>query len=104
VGAAGSVLEHRLEQVFGPASCRRWSRSDLQSLPAPLIAAGLRRAATDELGRGSDRLGGRQLWPAAEAVADDQRRPRVFHWTGGLVVEVRSGTVQLRRDGAVNPP
>ncbi|MHC4991962.1 MAG: tRNA lysidine(34) synthetase TilS [Planctomycetota bacterium] len=93
--AARLELETLLDQRFGPPSRRRWPRATLRELPMPIVAAGLRRAAREQMREGLDRLGQRQLTQAAEAVLDDDRRPRTFHWPDGIEVVVRSEQVEM---------
>lgn len=94
--SANQAVKGVVADVFGPTSERTWPRDRLRTLPAHLIAAGLRRAALDHLGAPSDELGQEQLLRAAEAVASSQRRPRTFHWPHGLAVTVDVSTVALR--------
>lgn len=90
------LLEQRLHSVFGEASNQQWDRETLRELSVPLIAAGLRRAVVCQPGAVvGDELSQRHLLPAAEAIRDDQRRPRDFDLSGGWVLVVRSKTVQL---------
>ena len=96
VAAANSLVESKLQEVFGFPGERAWQRDALRALPVPLIAAGLRRAAIDALGRPSDDLGQRQLLPAAEGIADAQRRPREFGLGPSLVVRVTAREVVMQ--------
>lgn len=95
IAAARSALEHQVAQAFGAATIRGWERPRLATLPVPVIAAGLRRAAVAAAPDCSDDLGQAQLLAAAEAIADDQRRPRTFDWPGGMRLLVSAREVSL---------
>jgi tRNA(Ile)-lysidine synthase len=97
IDAARRVIDERIASVFGEASNRAWRREDLAALPEAIIAAGLRRAALDEMMNVADDLGQRQLLEAASTMRDDERRPREFHWPGGMVLRVTSREVTLSR-------
>ncbi len=98
IAAARSALQHQVEHAFGAAATRRWPRLRLAELPVPVIAAGLRRAAMAVAPRCADDLGQTQLLPAAEAIADDRRRPRTFDWPDGLRLVVTARDVRLVSD------
>ncbi len=93
IGAA--ALETRVGATFGPPECRVWDRALLRASTPPVIVAGLHRAVRDELGRNTDRIGRQHFWPAAEAVADDDPRPRRFRWPEGFRLEVTARRVKL---------
>jgi tRNA(Ile)-lysidine synthase len=95
LAAAGGALERQLDTVLGDRSRRRWPRAALADLPVPIIAAGLRRAAVHAAPDRRDDLGQRLLLPAAEAIADDDVRPRSFDWPGGLHLEITARDVAL---------
>lgn len=95
LAAAGDLVAERLNDVFGDASQRCWLRDSLRSLAVPLIAAGIRRAVGDAVGETGDAIGQRQLLPAAAAIADENRRPRVFGMVQGLRLRVTAREVQL---------
>jgi len=99
VDAARVTLNARLEETFGPATRRQWSREALACLPLPVIAAGLRRAALDAAPGLSDAFGRRLLLPAAEAIVSGDEKPRRFDWPGGLVLRVTKRQARIdRRD------
>ncbi|MHC5023479.1 MAG: tRNA lysidine(34) synthetase TilS [Planctomycetota bacterium] len=95
VEAARQVLEDRLQQAFGDAARRQWDRAALARLPASIVAAGLRRAAVEGRGVEADRLGQAQLLTAAEAIRDDERRPREFRWPDGVTLRVTLRSVEM---------
>jgi tRNA(Ile)-lysidine synthase len=95
LAAAWEILCQTLDQAFGGPETRSWPREDLRALPAPLIGAGLRRCALGAAPQVADSLGRALLERAAEAIRDGRRRPRRFQWPGGLVLTVRSRTVEL---------
>ena len=97
----GDVVEgRRLEEVFGDPALSCWPRAQLRKLPAMLLAAGLRRAAVECAKDAADALVRAHLEPVAEAIRDDDPRPREFQWPGGLVVLIRSRTVEMRVTGS----
>ncbi len=107
--AARAALHNELQQSFGDPSRRRWARTRLERMPAAVIAAGLRRAAADELNRrgnagaGLDAIGQRHLMPVAEAIRAADRRRRTYQWPAGLQVVVSSRRVKLLRDKHPRP-
>ena len=100
VDAARAALAQRVEALFGASSVRQWDRQRLAGAAVPIIAAGLRRAALSA--EPNLDLGRAQLMPAARAVADDDRRPREFHWPDGLRLNVTAGEVRLSRAAGVS--
>jgi tRNA(Ile)-lysidine synthase len=92
--AVGTMVESHLSQVFGPVESRQWKRSTLRTLPAPLIAAGLRRAAI-AAGAPPVSLGQRQLMPAAEAIADKTTHPRTFALGSACLLKLTVDHVEL---------
>ena len=100
VDAARAALAQRVEALFGASSVRQWDRQRLAGVAVPIIAAGLRRAALSA--EPNLDLGRAQLMPAARAVADDDRRPREFHWPDGLRLNVTAGEVRLSRAAGVS--
>ncbi len=92
---ARDALEAELANTFGPPTTRAWARADLAQLPAPVIAAGLRRAALSAAPDIADALGQTLLSQAAEAIMADDRSPKQFHWPGNLVLGVTSKLVEL---------
>jgi tRNA(Ile)-lysidine synthetase-like protein len=97
ITAAAQLIDERVADCFGEPSNRHWNRTELARQPLSVIAAGLRRAVLDEVGGPSDGLGQRQIMPAAEAVLDDEARPRRFLMTAGLVVIVRKHIIDVVR-------
>ncbi|UCD74839.1 MAG: tRNA lysidine(34) synthetase TilS [Phycisphaerales bacterium] len=97
LAVARQALSERIEEAFGAAANRGWGRARLAGLPLPVVAAGLRRAAVDEVPDISDELGQRQLLSAAEHITCDDRRPKRFDWPGGLILHVTSRQVELLR-------
>lgn len=95
LAAARAALERELQQRFGDVSARCWARPSLRELPVPIIAAGLRRAACGAAPQSADDLGHAAVAAAAEAVADEIRRPRSFQWPGGLRLRVTARQVEL---------
>lgn len=89
------LLRERLEVTFGDAARREWPRRALAVLPAPLIAAGLRRAALHGAGSLSDDLSSAALVPAAERIREDDPRPARFRLANDFEVVVRASRVQL---------
>ena len=67
----------------------------LADLPAPLITAGLRRAALAAAPEIADELRRDHVAAVADAVRDEVRRPRSYTWPGGLRVSVSAGEVEL---------
>ncbi len=94
---AADALEEKLEMIFGHASKRTWPRQAVASQPAALIAAGLRRAAM-AAGVCATQIIQRQLIVAAEAVKDDDRRPRHFA-ISGLCLHITAHEVRLENHG-----
>lgn len=89
--AASEIVNERLDEVFNvPAT--RWKRDDLRVLPVALIAAGLMRSVslTDR-----EKASQRQLMAAAEAVADDTKRPRTFELTRSRSLRISAQDVEL---------
>ena len=97
---ARGLLQRHLEEVFGDPALSCWPRAQLRKLPVMLLAAGLRRAAGEFAKDAADALVRAHLEPVAEAIRDDDLRPREFQWPGGLVVVVRSRTVELVKGGS----
>jgi len=97
IDAARTALAERIEQAFGGPGARCWPRPALADLPLPILAAGLRRAALDEVPDLSDAFGQRILLPAAEAIASRDKKPKQFDWSGGLVLKVTRHEVRLDR-------
>ena len=97
VAAARAALEHQVQEAFGDARTRVWDRAALRGLPAAVIAAGLRRAGVDAAPAIADDLGQVNLLAVAEAIADQDGRPRAFSWPGGLRVLVAARRVVLER-------
>jgi tRNA(Ile)-lysidine synthase len=93
--AASAALQRLLADEFGSPSARRWNRARLRALPVPVIAAGLRRAVRDAVPETSVDVGRAQVLPVAEAIRDDVRRPRTWHWSRGLQVVVTAQEVSL---------
>ena len=96
IAVARTALEEQLTRTFGDPSARRWDRDALRTLALPFVAAGLRRAALNADPRRADDLGQTVLGPAAEAIADTERRPRSFDWPGGLQILVTAREVRLK--------
>jgi len=95
--AARQALEQRLAERFGAANLRHWDRAGLRTLELPLLTAGLRRAAMDEAPELGDEIAQHHLVQAAEAILDDETRPREFEWPDGLRLRVTSKVVELKR-------
>ena len=93
--AARLALDRELAQVFGEAADRSWTRDALRELPAPMIAAGLRRAALDAAPLSADELNQRHLSLAADSIRSAERKPRKFDWPRGLKLEVTARSVTL---------
>ncbi len=104
VDTAALLLRQHLEVVFGSARERRWVRHELQGVAAPLLGAGLRRAALDEMPHAADELGQKHLLAAADAILDDERRPRSFDWPCGLRLEIDAHKILLKRQGHCEAP
>ncbi len=96
VTAARAALDTQLDNAFGSVTVRRWDRVALRALPPVVIAAGLRRAAVHADPEIADELGQSVLAGVAEAIADDDRRPRRFDWPRGMTVAVTVGEVSLK--------
>jgi tRNA(Ile)-lysidine synthase len=94
VAAAREALDRLLAEAFGEPAVVRWERARLRALPVPVIAAGLRRAAAAITGAACGRA---QLLPVAEAIRDDERRPRAWDWPGGLRARVTAKEVRIDR-------
>ena len=97
---ARGLLQQRLEETFGDQALSCWPRAELRKLPAMLLSAGLRRAAVEIAKDAAESLVRAHMEPVAEAIRDDDLRPREFQWPGGLVVVVRSRTVELVKGGS----
>lgn len=95
IHATRRVLRSQLVQIFGPPSRREWDRRAMCLLPAPFIAAGLRRAALHIDPTLADRLNQRQLLQAAAAIQFPDRRTRRFRWAGGLQLKIMAKRVLL---------
>lgn len=95
--AASALVEERLQAVFGDEQQHCWDRKKICELHAPLIAAGLRRAAVAAQGGIDDDMGQRQLMPVAEAILDSERRPRRFKLSRNLSVVVTADEITLQR-------
>ena len=96
LGAARELVARETTRVFGPSDRRTWSREALAALPAPLVAAGLRRAAVTLAPAAADDLGQVHLEQAADAVRDGVRRPRRFQWPAGMTLEIDAHRVAIR--------
>jgi tRNA(Ile)-lysidine synthetase-like protein len=100
VAAARAALEKELDRTFGDPTRRQWKRKGLAKMPAPIIAAGLRRAAVDAVPEAADDIGQAHLLPVAEVVRGPQRRPHQFDWPHGLHVVVTAVEVKLFEQGS----
>jgi tRNA(Ile)-lysidine synthase len=94
VTAAREALDRLLDETFGDPTNARWERARLRALPVPVIAAGLRRAAAAITEAACGRA---QVLPVAEAIRDDERRPRTWDWPGGLRAGVTAKEVSIDR-------
>jgi tRNA(Ile)-lysidine synthase len=93
--AAKTALETQLEDVFGPAEQRTWPRAKLKDQHAPVLAAGLRRAALDAAPLAADELNQRHLLLAAECIRSSERKPRRFDWPRRLRLSISSKQITL---------
>jgi tRNA(Ile)-lysidine synthetase-like protein len=99
VSAARAALDRLLEETFGKGDTVRWDRATLRALPVPVIAAGLRRASESVVPVFAAPCGRVHVMPVAEAIRDDERRPRTWDWPYGLRVRVTASEVILDRAG-----
>ncbi len=97
VRTAAMMLERALDDVFGSAEQHQWQRHVLAKLEFPLVTAGLRRAAIQMAPDVADQLGHRQLDEAARLVVSSNGSAKRLDWPGGLVFDLDSETVQVRR-------
>lgn len=96
VAVAGIALEKMLVDIFGDPTQRSWVRSELKNLAPAIISAGLRRAALNCAPQVADEIGQKHLLQAAEAIADEEVRPRRFDWPGGIELCVTSRQVEMK--------
>lgn len=89
------AIERWLEETFGPSGVQAWSRARLGDLPAPLLAAGLRRALHAADSAAAQRLPRRSLDAAAMAMGQPGRRPRTWRWPCGWELRIDAREVRL---------
>lgn len=99
LAAAGIALEKMLGDIFGDPAQRTWVRNELKYLAPAIISAGLRRAALDCAPEVADEIGQKHLLQAAEAIADEEVRPRSFDWPGGIELCITSRQVEMKPGG-----
>lgn len=92
---ARELLDAETIRVFGSAQATAWDRERLRAAPAPVLAAGLRRAARGLKPKSADRIDQDMLLAAAAAIVSDDRSPRRFDWPGGLRMRITSRDVRL---------
>jgi tRNA(Ile)-lysidine synthase len=98
---AAAAIERWLAESFGSASTSQWSRETLATLPRSLRIAGLSRAVREAL-RERDpaairEVHRRSLEAIADAIGDQERRPRCWPLGALLEAEVDHHHVVLRR-------
>ena len=98
---AAAAIERWLAESFGSASTSQWSRETLATLPRSLRIAGLSRAVREAL-RERDpaairEVHRRSLEAIADAIGDQERRPRCWPLGALLEAEVDHRHVVLRR-------
>lgn len=96
---AAGLVQREVAAIFVPDAGGAFDRAALARAGELIIGAGLRDAAAD-LGCPRDELTQEVVRPAVEAIMQTAiRRPRRFDWPGGVVVDVRSKHVRLKRTG-----
>ena len=90
-----SLLNERLDDVFGSVECQRWARDTMRIAPGVLIAAAVRRAAVHVRPAAADHLGSRLLSEIADAIASKSTHRKQFDLPGGLVLRITADGVSL---------
>jgi len=95
---AAGLIEREVDRAFPDAAAGEFDRGALAAAGELIIGAGLRRAGAT-LGSPLDELTHEVVRPAVDAIMDTAvRRPRRFHWPGGITVVVRARVVAISRD------
>ncbi len=93
---AAELVEREVARVFSDGRAGEFDRAALAGESALIVGAGLRRAAAAR-GAPLDELTHEVVRPVVDAIMDTGvRRPRLFHWPGGVTLIVRARTVLVR--------
>lgn len=96
---AAELVEREAARAFVSDEDGQFDRARLAAAGELVVGAGLRRAAV-ECGSPRDELAQEVVRPVVEAIMQTgTRRPRRFHWPGGVIVEVRSKVVRIAARG-----
>ena len=94
-GNIGWVQQGQLSEMIDAAL----TQMQPGELAAPIRPAAPRRAALDCAPQVADASGAKHLGQAAEAIADEEVRPRSFDWPGGIELCITSRQVEMKPGG-----